>query len=99
MKCGQIVSGPTAVTLKVDMREHLKKHGIEAKRQVMFEALPQVEEQAKKDASKILGSAIATVVDNWIDTNYVYVRVRSGSGNETVMQYDAVTKRLIGHST
>jgi hypothetical protein len=82
----------------MDMALHLKKHDREAKEQIAFEALPQVIEQAKKDAPEIIHDEIATVVDKWFDADYVYVRVKSSSGSETVMKYGSVTKQLVGHT-
>jgi hypothetical protein len=79
------------------MATHVTKHEVEAREDVTFKAIPQVVEQAKSDATGILASNSATVVDKWMDTDYVYVRVRSPSGEETVLKYDAATKRLIGH--
>jgi hypothetical protein len=97
-KCDRVITANSENTLKIDMAEHLNKHEIEAKKQVAFEALPQVVEQAKKDAPEIIHDEIATVIDKWFDANYVYVRVRSSSGSETVMTYDPATKRLVDHT-
>jgi len=97
-KCGRMMSGSTANALKQNMALHLSEHEIEPKQEMAHEFLPYAAEQAKGDAALVLREEIATIVDKRYEANSVYIRVRSASGKEVILQYDAISKRLLSHN-
>jgi len=97
-KCGRIISGSTAKALKQNMALHLAKHEIDSKPEAPHEYLQYATEQARGDAALILREEIATVVDKRLNANSIYIRVRSASGKEAVLQYDVTSKRLLSHN-